>query len=112
MSASLKLGLIIGASLGGSFSSAINTSQDKLTQLGKEFNKLNTEQRRLQRYSKLTDDRKDTLSAVKQQKQEVDLLKLKKHLLQGEIRLGKIKGVEGAKALKSVNSEIKKGEAG
>ena len=111
MSASLKLGLIIGASLGGSFSSAINTSQDKLTQLGKEFNKLNTEQRRLQRYSKLTDDRKDTLSAVKQQKQEVDLLKLKKHLLQGEIRLGKIKGVEGAKALKSVNSEIKKGEA-
>lgn len=105
---SLSLGVVLGATVSGSFSKAINTSQGQLTQLGKELSNLNKEQAKLQGFSKRNDDSKNALSALNIKKQELALSQKNKAAILAEISAGRLKGVEAAKALKNANAEIKR----
>lgn len=108
---SLHLGVVVGGVVGASFSSAISTSKHELITLGKETAKLTAEQRKLQGYSDRKANVQAALESVNARKKELELSKKNKEVLLEEIRLGKIKGLEAVTALKTVNSEIKKGES-
>ena len=107
-SGSLSLGVVLGATISGSFSRAIDVSKHELTQLGREINNLNKEQSKLQGFSKRNDAVKDALSALNVKKQELELSRQTKASILAEMAAGRLKGVEAAKALKNVNAEIKK----
>ena len=108
MGGSVSLGVVLGATVSGSFSRAIATSQTQLNQLGKEITHLNKEQSKLQGFSKRNDAVKDALSTLNVKKQELELSKQTKASILAEMAAGRLKGVEAAKALKNVNAEIKK----
>ena len=107
-SGSLSLGVVLGATVSGSFSRAIAVSQNQLTGLGREITHLNKEQTKLQGFSKRNEAVKEALSALNVKKQELALSKQHKSSILAEVGAGRLKGAEAVKALKNVNAEIKR----